>query len=1149
MEDQAATAIPVCGIGASAGGVYALRTFFQLVPDNLGLAYVVIVHLAPDHPSALSEILATATNMPVLQVCDTPTLKPNCIYVIAPDSELVIEGDEVKSRPFTEERWQRAPIDMFFRSIANGRGDGMAVILTGSGADGAEGAKAMKEAGGVIFVQDPAEAEFPPMPQNAIATGCADFVAPITGLIERIIDIAHSKEAVRSLDVDDTANDLRKIIGFLHARTGHDFASYKRSTVRRRVLRRMQVCRLTSLPAYADYLRSNPEEAVDLFRDMLISVTQFFRDADAFVALQKKAIATVFDDLHDDGIRIWVAGCATGEEAYSMAMLIMEEAEHRKLKVPVQIFATDLDEGALATAREGRYLRSIEDHMSAARLQRFFIADGACYRVRADIREMVLFASHSVLKDPPFLRLDIVSCRNLLIYLERSLQEKLLSIFHYALRPNRFLFLGSAETADVAQDLFTLVDREARLYSARNKPVLSVPVLAQRFDSPAVHIGEASRGSTAAHVSSAALHEQALERMAPPSVLVDDRRQIAHLSPSAGRYVRHSGGVFSARLDYVVRPELRLDLGHALTRALEKGTPSLTLAVAVDFDGQRHRIAMNVVPILDGERSAPQALVLFLDDGPDTSDDSGVEETARPDEFRRLYAEMKVVQEALATSRADHELAVQELRAANEELQSMNEEYRSTSEELETSKEELQSMNEELQTVNSELKSKLENISTAHNDLRNLTAATEIGTLFLDGDLHIRMFTPPVADLFNITEGDIGRSLTDFTHRLAYDGVERDVRKVLRELTPVEGEVLSHTGQCFMMRVRPYRTFEERIEGVVISFVDISTWRETETQLNESERRYRTLFESLDQGFCVVELIHDSAGQPVDCRFIEVNPTFQRQTGLADPIGQTMRSLATGHEGQWQDAFARIARTWSPERFEAPWNDSIFDVYAFPFGQEDKRQVGILFDDITARKQAEHERELLTHELSHRVKNTLAVVQGLANQTSRQTASVEEFRKGFIGRLAALGKAHSLLLDTQWQSADLHKLVEMTLEAYDAGDRDMVTVEGPSLDLPPKHSLGLALILHELSCNAAKYGALSVPNGRLAVSWTLGNVGGKQGVHLHWQEIDGPPVKPPGKKGFGSRLIERACTYELEGAAELDFAPAGFSAHITFPID
>lgn len=361
--------------------------------------------------------------------------------------------------------------------------------------------------------------------------------------------------------------------------------------------------------------------------------------------------------------------------------------------------------------------------------------------------------------------------------------------------------------------------------------------------------------------------------------------------------------------------------------------------------------------------------------------------------------------------------------------------------------------------------------------------------------------------------------------------------------------MLSHTGQCFMMRVRPYRTLEERIEGVVISFVDISTWRDAETQLNESERRYRTLFESLDQGFCVVELIHDSAGQPIDCRFIEVNPTFQRQTGLADPIGKTMRALATGHEDQWQDAFARIARTWSPERFEAQWNASVFDVYAFPFGQEDKRQVGILFADITARKQAEQERELLTHELSHRVKNTLAVVQGLANQTSRQTASVEEFRKGFIGRLEALGKVHSLLLDTQWQSADLHKLVKMSLEAYDTGQPDLIRVTGPSLHLPPKHSLGLALILHELGCNAAKYGALSVPDGRLGVSWAMTNFDGKPGVHLHWKEIDGPPVEPRKKEGFGSKLIERACTYELEGAAKMDFAPEGFSANITFPIE
>lgn len=831
--------VPICGIGTSAGGVTALRTLFSQMPDNLGLAYVVILHLAPDYPSSMSEILSAATKMPVHQVIDSPELKPNCVYVIPPNRELVIQNDTVQARPFTEVRGSRAPIDLFFRSIAAGRGDGLAVILTGSGSDGALGVSAVKEAGGVIFVQDPSEAEFPSMPQSAIATGNADFVSPIAGLVERIAEVAQSKEAVRSLDADSKANDLRRIINFLHARTGHDFSSYKRTTVTRRILRRMQVRRLSSLDAYARFLQENPEEASELFRDMLISVTQFFRDQESFEVLANEAIEAIFDDLPEEGIRAWVAGCATGEEAYSIAILILEEAERRKIAVPVQIFATDLDEGALAVAREGVYPKTIEADLSQERLRRFFVDEGFHYRIRQNVREMVLFASHSVLKDPPFLRLDLISCRNLLIYLERSLQEKLCSIFYYGLRPQRYLFLGSAETADAAPELFAAVDREARLYCARPRALQALPLLTQRYKLGAdLDILSMPRPSSeATRVTPAAVHAIALERAAPPSIVVDETHQIVHLSPSAGRYILHSGGPISTRLDAVVRPELRLDLGHALNRAFEKNLATLTLAVPVAFDGHRHRVALNVLPVSAVEGSGPQTLVLFLDGGEiGPEDDLEIGEETNPDEVRRLHAELKLAQEALANSRTDHELSMQELRAANEELQSMNEEYRSTSEELETSKEELQSMNEELQAVNSELKSKLQNISTAHSDLRNLIAATEVATLFLDRELRIRMFTPPVANLFNITDSDIGRPLTDFTHRLDYADVESDIRTVLRELSPLEGEVKNTDGRWFIMRVRPYRTIEDKIDGAVISFVDISSRRHAVDQPVESKK-------------------------------------------------------------------------------------------------------------------------------------------------------------------------------------------------------------------------------------------------------------------------------------------------------------------------
>ncbi|KAB0683004.1 PAS domain-containing protein [Aureimonas leprariae] len=876
----------VCAIGASAGGVEALRTFFRQVPPDLGLAYVVIVHLAPDQPSALGQILGNCTRMPVNQVDDSPTLKPNCVYVIPPNRQLVIDGDNVTLRPFDEPRGQRAPIDSFFRSVAAGRGDGLAMILSGAGADGSLGIRAIKEAGGVVFVQEPAEAQFPSMPQSAIATGAADFVAPIARLVERMGEVAKSKEAVRSLDMDGAANDLRRIVSFLRARTGHDFSSYKRATVMRRVQRRMQVRRVTNLADYADALRETPEEAQELFADLLISVTMFFRDNKAFGELQRQVIGPLFEDVPDEGLRAWVVGCATGEEAYSLAMVILEEAAQRKVHVPIQIFASDLDEGALATAREGRYPRSIEADVSDERLKRFFVDEGTHYRVRKEVRDTVLFASHSVLKDPPFTRLDLVSCRNLLIYLERSLQTQVCSIFHYGLKPNHFLFLGSAETIDSNPDQFVAVDREARIYRSRPQAGSALPIVPQAPVMPlAITAARQSNWRLAERVGQPAeTHAAALEQASPPSILVDESQTIVHLSPTAGRFILHSAGPFSPRLSGVVRPELRLDLKLALDRAFEGRLPTLTHPVAVDFDGARRRIAMQVAPILVDAHAPTQALVFFVDGGPAEEDDAlEIEGETRPDETRRLYAELKGTQEALLSARTEHEASVQDLRAANEELQSINEEYRSTSEELETSKEELQSINEELQTVNAELKAKLEDISAAHSDLENLTAATEIGTLFLDTDLRIRMFTPPVADLFNITQADVGRAITDFTHRLVYEGVEDNVRQVLRDLAPIETEVRSKDGRWYMLRLRPYRTVENNINGTVMTFVDVSARREAEEAVREREAQLKVM---------VAELHH-------------------RTRNLIGIVGTIMRQLV-GSSGSLADFRARFT-----ERLEA----------------------------------------------------------------------------------------------------------------------------------------------------------------------------------------------------------------------------------------
>ena len=843
---------PICGIGASAGGIKALQQFFQSIDTDLGIAYVVIVHLAPDFPSHLSEILGKWTTMPVHQVSDTPEIKPNCVYVIAPDRELLIKGNQIQSRPFKEPRGQRAPIDMFFRSIAAGRGDGFAVVLSGAGADGAVGVRKVKEAGGVIMVQDPAEAEFSMMPRSAIATGVADFVEPVAVLTQRIAETLASKRALAQTAEEETDQQVASILGFLRARTGHDFASYKSATVRRRIGRRMQVTRQTSLAGYAAYLTENPEEAQQLFGDLLISVTSFFRDRKSFAYLAEHVIPELLDTAgEDEPIRIWSVGCATGEEAYSLAVLLLEEAERRGVAPRIQIFASDLDEGALGTAREGRYPRSIEADVSEERLQRFFVTEVEHYRVRKEVRDMVLFAHHSAMKDPPFMRLDMVACRNLLIYLERELQRQLLALFHYVLKPGGFLFLGSAETADARPELFVPQDREHRVYTAKPRSMTTVELLndlpsAQRQKAPPLLRREPDmRG-----FSPGAAHAAALEASSPPSALVNEEHRVLHLSPNAGRFVAPPEGPLSQELPDIVRPELRAELRSALHRAFTNFEATITPAVNVAFNGGRHRVMMYVAPPPENPQIAPQALVLFLDCGPIGPEEEIDEEAAGSlgaTELRRMRDELRSAQERLSSSRREHESALQELRVANEELQSVNEEYRSTAEELETSKEELQSINEELQTVNAELKSKLENISHAHSDLQNLINATEIGTLFLDPELRIKMLTPAIEQLFSVTDSDVGRPLTDFTHKLVYDGVEKGARKVLKNLAPLEEEVQTRDGRWLMIRLRPYRTAEDRIDGVVVSFVDISERRHAEDALRASEERYREVLDKLDQ--------------------------------------------------------------------------------------------------------------------------------------------------------------------------------------------------------------------------------------------------------------------------------------------------------------
>jgi two-component system CheB/CheR fusion protein len=1141
---------PICAIGASAGGVQALQSFFEGIDPNLGIAYVVIMHLSPEHESQMTQILSARTTMPVHQVDDSPTLEPDCVYLIAPDRELVIDGNEVRSRPFSEPRGQRAPIDMFFRSVAAGRGDGFCVVLSGAGSDGAVGVGKIKEAGGVVFVQDPREADFATMPKSAIATGVADFIEPIGRLVGRIAEVARSKAALRRISGAEAEADIRRIIAFLHARTGHDFSSYKKATVLRRITRRMQVARQASFSAYADYLRDTPEEAQELLGDLLISVTSFFRDANAYQALGAEVIAPLLRDREPgDGLRVWSVGCATGEEAYSLAILFLEEAERQNVKPEIQIFASDLDHGALATAREGLYPKAIEADVSEERLRRFFVDERTHYRIRKEVRDLVLFAHHSAIKDPPFMRLDLIACRNLLIYLDRMLQRQLLALFHYALQPNGFLFLGSAESIDTRPELFAPRDREARIFAARPRVARDLELISElpREHRPSLPSPpRVSDGVQTGLLPSA--HASALEELAPPSVLVDDEHRVLNLSKSAGRFIRPPEGPLRSELPDMVLPELRDELRRSLHRALDMGEPSLTLPATVGFDGSKRRVLVHVSPVQATEGRPSGALVLFLDGGPSRPTSVEVDDDLPPESIGRIRSledELRATQERLSASRREHEGAMQELRVANEELQSINEEYRSTAEELETSKEELQSINEELSTVNSELKSKLDAVASAHSDLRNLVNSTEIGTLFLDGELRIKMLTPAVETLFNVTDSDIGRPITDFTHKLVYDGVERDAAKVLKELVPIEDEVETRDGRWLMMRLRPYRTVEDRIEGVVLSFVDISARRQTEARLRESEAKYRRLFETMDEGYLTAEILRDGKGRATDIRYHDANPAAERMIS-AQFRGRLLSEVLPHAEAHWLEMPARVAETGKPERTEL-WSEELeqwFDVGVTKIGPD---RAAILFRNVTERKRHERERDLMLGELNHRVKNMLAVVQSIANQTLRSTDKPKAFVEAFGHRIRALAGAHALLTEEHWQGAELNALCSAALDSFSPDGNRRIHCEGPPVMLSPNATISFAMALHELGTNALKHGALSVPTGEVRVSWQLADEGTPL-LHLSWNESGGPHVEKPGNGGFGRRMLERGISRELHGTVSLDYPANGFVCRMTFPL-
>jgi two-component system CheB/CheR fusion protein len=999
----------IVGIGASAGGVEALEAFFRAVPRDNGLAFVVITHLDPNRESMLAEILGRATRMPVVHAREGEPVEAEHVYVLPPGMILTIREGRLRLRPTSSIDRERTPIDLFFSSLAEDQEEhAIGIVLSGGGTDGTLGLKAIKEHGGLTIAQgsNVSRPRFSEMPASAVAAGFVDLSLPVEEIPGRLFAYARNFAA---FDPERPSRALSQIYSQLRRRTGHDFSAYKDTTFQRRVQRRMQVLQTASLEEYVDRLRREPEEVSALFRDLLIGVTEFFRDAAAFRALESLVIPKLFEGKGGDHeVRVWLAGCSSGEEAYSIAILLREQMDRLQGAPRVQIFATDIDEAALSLARAARYLPHLVKGVSPQRLGRFFTPEAGSYRVAKEMRDMCIFSNHSVIRDPPFSRVDLICCRNLLIYLKPELQSRIVPLLHYATRPSGFLFLGSSENVSRHSELFVPIDRRNRIFQRREMVMRPDFALRQFLPNAGWAAPAAGPDQGLPPQRPDLLRKVAntvVAQFSPAHVIVDERGEALFFSAGTGKYLQAAAGPPTRDVVAMARPGLRVDLRAGLRMARESGQRVARDRVSVQVDGAALAINLVIEPITEGNETVYAVVFIDADTIREQVADATNDRPIGEDTAQQIEKELQETKERLNSTIEELETANEEFRSSNEELLSVNEELQSTNEELETSKEELQSVNEELHTVNNELNSKIEEVDRANSDMENLFQSSQIATIFLDRDLVIRSFTPAVTRIFNLIPSDRGRPLTDIVSRLDHQDLEPDMRAVFASGETIERSVsLVGDSTYYLARILPYRGNDQVIDGVIVTFVDVT--------------------------------------------------------------------------------------------------------------------------NILA---AEEQSKALAAELSHRVKNSLAVVSSIAERTLEEG----EPKERFVSRLHALAQTHELLSRGQWTDASLLDLILAELSPHAVGDGTNVRVGGPPVLLKPRAALVLSMVFHELTTNAAKYGALSTAGGRVAVKWKITG-DAVQCLELIWAEQGGPEIDGLPRRGFGTHLIERGIPFELQGEARLE---------------
>ncbi|MFY9696927.1 MAG: CheR family methyltransferase [Rhodoplanes sp.] len=1153
--------IRIVAIGASAGGLEALELFFDTMGSDSGAAFVIVQHLSPDFPSVMDELLARHARMQIRTVKSGMEVEPNVIYLRPARQTLIIEQGHLVLKQEDKTTHLNFPIDAFLKSLASDQKEAaIAVILSGTGTDGTLGAAAVRDAGGMVLAQEPDTARFDSMPRTVIERNLANGAAS-PKMLPRMLQRILSGEPLQIADEheDDAAGDPeRYILQLLQRRCGTDFGHYKKTTVGRRIRRRAEMAHFDNLAAYAAKLERDPGEIDLLSKDLLIGVTHFFRDPEAFNALAEKVLPRIMADISAQRpLRVWVPGCATGEEAYSIAILLMEYARKEGVELNAKVFATDIYRPALERAGRGVYDEATVNSLGPELLERYFDVSGDHYVVKPQLRRFVVFSAHNLLKDPPFTRIDVVSCRNLLIYFDEVAQRMALMLFHFALDRNGILFLGPSETVSELADEFGVVDQHWRIFrklrDVRLRESLRLPASMPLRDEPSSNAdgrfpSPATAGSGAARNAPhrrglAKAYDAILDRFAPAGVLVTRDGTILHVFGDAHKYLEFKGGRFSPLITNAAAEELRHTISTGLERMRGRNTAPFVRRVQCRLSGEREKTFKVAVERLNGSewQDEDYCMVTFAEvarakEGAKARqrvESIGTIELYQ-ERIRDLENELRVTEESLQTT-------IEEMETTNEELQATNEELMSANEELQSTNEELNSVNEELLSVSAEHQRKIDELVELTMDMDHLLKSTDIGVIYLDHDLRVRRLTPAIARTFNLLEQDIGRPIEHITARFHYPDLIEEIRSVLNGSGVSEHEIAVED-RAFLLRILPYQVGADTA-GVVLALIDITPRKHIENALRASEIRLSTIIETAVDAIITV----DEKGIVQS-----FNPSAEKIFGYRsdEMIGKNVAMLMpepirSAHDGDIASylttGVGKVINTGREvEGCHKDRSRIALDLALTEWSLEGRRYFTGIMRDISARKERERHIRLIMRELSHRTKNVLAVVQAMAWQTSRTSVNAEEFQDRLSQRVDGLSRSIDLLVRREWEGVDIEELIHDQLAPFFDEKYARLQLTGPPLVLKPNGAQDLGLVLHELATNASKYGALSSPTGRVLITWSVVIASTAAAVFkMTWKEEDGPPVVPPARTGFGYTVIKDMMAKAHTAEISMDFAPKG----------